>query len=503
VDIDMRFGEPIEITDCLSSRKIQNDIRSSAPIGFDDPIPSRKFMRREALKIMQRYMTDIYRMTTVNHDHLFASCLKKSPVSLINRGNLKRRVFLASQEDADSINVYFHNSFDKDQVHLLTDDRFNKFSEFMDFAMEKEVVASNGPVLEKNAARLSTIFDFHRSRIDNPIAVIANEVEPLTRLQRRISRLCWQPGFWLKRKIARYLMKRALDDFDRDYDAFADPETSKPRDVGRPFLVKGDHRRVGVVLAHGYMAAPAEVRGLAEYLGKMGFWVYVPRMKGHGTAPEDLAGCTFQDWIDSMDSGYAVISNLCRRVIAGGFSTGAGLALDLAQRVPEVAGVFAVSAPLRLQDMAARFVPAVDVWNRFMERFNLDEAKKTFVDNHPENPHINYSQNPISGVRELERLMSSLEPRLPQITAPSLVIQSLEDPVVNPKGTEKIFKLIGSTDKQMVLFNFQRHGILLGEGADRVYRTIGDFLDHIRKNSRSHIIPIEALSEGKDREIEA
>ena len=503
VDIDMRFGEPIEITDCLSSRKIQNDIRSSAPIGFDDSIPSRKFMRREALKIMQRYMTDIYRMTTVNHDHLFASCLKKSPVSLINRGNLKRRVFLASQEDADSINVYFHNSFDKDQVHLLTDDRFNKFSEFMDFAMEKEVVASDGPVLEKNAARLSTIFDFHRSRIDNPIAVIANEVEPLTRLQRRISRLCWQPGFWLKRKIARYLMKRALDDFDRDYDAFADPETSKPRDVGRPFLVKGDHRRVGVVLAHGYMAAPAEVRGLAEYLGKMGFWVYVPRMKGHGTAPEDLAGCTFQDWIDSMDAGYAVISNLCRRVIAGGFSTGAGLALDLAQRVPEVAGVFAVSAPLRLQDMAARFVPAVDVWNRFMERFNLDEAKKTFVDNHPENPHINYSKNPISGVRELERLMSSLEPRLPQITAPSLVIQSREDPVVNPKGTEKIFKLIGSTDKQMVLFNFQRHGILLGEGADRVYRTIGDFMDHIRKNSRSHIIPIEALSEGKDREIEA
>jgi esterase/lipase len=117
-----------------------------------------------------------------------------------------------------------------------------------------------------------------------------------------------------------------------------------------------------------------------------------------------------------------------------------------------------------------------------MERFNLDEAKKTFVDNHPENPHINYFKNPIAGVRELERLMSSLEPRLPLITAPALVVQSREDPVVNPKGTEKIFKLLGSTDKQMVLFNFQRHGILLGEGAKRVYRAIGDFLDHIRKN---------------------
>jgi esterase/lipase len=242
---------------------------------------------------------------------------------------------------------------------------------------------------------------------------------------------------------------------------------------------------VGVVLAHGYMAAPAEVRGLAEYLGKMGFWVYAPRMKGHGTAPEDLAACTFQDWIDSMDAGYAVISNLCRRVIAGGFSTGAGLALDLAQRVPDVAGVFAVSAPLRLQDLAARFVPAVDVWNRFMARFHLDDAKKTFVDNHPENPHINYSKNPISGVRELERLMSSLEPRLPQITAPALVVQSREDPVVNPKGTETIFKLLGSTDKQMVLFNFQRHGILLGEGAEPGIPDHRRFLRSYSKTPRS------------------
>jgi esterase/lipase len=459
-------------------------------------------MRREALKIMQQYMTAIYRMTTVNHDHLFAACLKKSPVSRVNEQNLKRRVFIVSQKDADALDVNFHNSFENDQAHLLTDDRYHKFSEFADFAKEKKVVASDGPVLVKDAARLATVFDFHRARIDNPIAVIANEVEPLTRLQRRISRLCWQPGFWLRRTVARTIMKRATDEFMRDYNAFSASSTSTSREVGQPFLIKGDRRRVGVVLAHGYMAAPAEVKGLARYLGKMGFWVYAPRLKGHGTTPEDLAACTFQDWIECMDAGYAALSNLCRRVIAGGFSTGAGLALDLAQRVPAVAGVFAVSAPLRLQDMAARFVPAVDVWNRFMALFHLDEAQKTFVDNHPENPHINYSKNPISGVRELERLMSSLEPRLPKITAPALVVQSREDPVVDPRGTETIFKLLGSTDKQMVLFNFQRHGILLGEGADRVYRTIGDFCEHIRENSRSIAIPVETRAEDGKREVE-
>ena len=483
VDIDMRFGDPIAVTDCLACKKIQNDIRIPDPIGFDDAIASRRRMRREALQIMQRYMAAIYRMTTVNHDHLLAACLKKSPVSHINEANLKRRVFLASERDDRTRGLYFHNNFKKNQAHLLTDDRYDHFKDFMAFAEEKGVVKSNGPVFVKDAAHLAAIFDFHRSRIDNPVAVIANEIEPLTRLQRRISRLCWQPGFWLKRKVARRLLKQALDDFNHDYEAYAHLGVSKPASIGRPYLIKGDRHRIGVVLAHGYMAAPAEVQGLARFLGKMGFWVYAPRLKGHGTAPEDLASCSYGDWIESMDAGYAVISNLCRRVIVGGFSTGAGLALDLAQRLPEVAGVFAVSTPLRLQDMAARFVPAVDVWNRIMERFHLDEAKKTFVDNNPENPHINYHKNPISGVRELERLMTSLEPRLEQISAPALIVQSREDPVVSPKGTERIFKLLGSTDKQMVMFNFNRHGILLGEGAERVYRSIGNFVEHIRKNS--------------------
>jgi len=479
VDIDIRLGQPIEISNYLNRRRIQKDIHSPGRIGFDDAISSKKAMRRAALKIMQRYMADIYQMTTVNHDHLLASCLKKLPVRQINTENLKRRVYLASQSDKATRGYYFHNNFDKEQVHLLTDDRYRHFSEFMDFAVERGIVKHRGTEWEKDPARLAAIFDFHRSRIDNPIAVIANEVEPLTRLQKKISRLSWMPGFWLRRKVARLLLRRLLDEFNRDYDNWADPEVSKPPEVARPHLIRGDRRRIGVVLAHGYMAAPAEVMGLAKFLGKKGYWVYTPRLKGHGTAPEDLAACRFSDWIESMDAGYAIISNCCRRVIAGGFSTGAGLALDLAQRVPELAGVFAVSAPLRLQDLATRFVPAVDAWNRIMERFHLEDAKKTFVDNHPENPHINYLKNPISGVRELERLMTSLEPRLSLITQPAVVIQSYEDPVVDPKGTEKIFKLLGSEDKKMVMFNFQRHGILLGEGSGRVYRTIGDFVDRI------------------------
>jgi esterase/lipase len=147
--------------------------------------------------------------------------------------------------------------------------------------------------------------------------------------------------------------------------------------------------------------------------------------------------------------------------------------------VKDVKGVFAVCPPMRLQDFSSKFVPAVDVWNRLMEKVRLDGAKKEFVENIPENPHINYLRNPVSGVLELERLMESLEAKLPDIRMPALMIQSLGDPVVKPTGSRRAFKLIGSDDKAYILFNFDRHGILLGDGAERVHRAIGDFIGQL------------------------
>jgi esterase/lipase len=279
--------------------------------------------------------------------------------------------------------------------------------------------------------------------------------------------------------VVRHLLHYDLELFQADYARWARPEQAKPKEVGSPLLLRGRSRRLGIVLSHGYMAAPMEVARLAAYLCSKGAWVYLPRLRGHGTDPTDLAGRTYREWIEDMDRGYALMRHLCRHVIAGGFSTGAGLALDLSQRANGLAGVFAISAPLRLQDFSARFVPAVDAWNWFMEKVRLNDAKKEFVENHPENPHINYHLNPISGVHELERLMADLEPRLKEIDIPALVAQAKGDPVVNPKGAEKIFEQLGSTDKQLLMFNFDRHGILLGEGARKVYEAVWQFVDHL------------------------
>ncbi len=479
VDVDIRFGEPIEIKKFMKQSAIKRDISSKHSIRFDDPIPSKRLMRKVALKIMQRYMSAIYSMTTVNHDHIFASMLKLIPFKRIDPHDLMRRTFLLIEDHLEETGVYLHKELRLDQTHLLVDDRLNKCEDFIKVAEEKGVVVKAGHAMVKDTSKFISAFDFHRIRIDNPVAVIANEVEPLIKLQRRVRRLAWMPGFWLRRRIAGYLMKKATDEFHRDYEKFYIEKESKEKDVGKPFFIKGTSRNIGVVLIHGYMAAPLEVRELADYLGRKGLWVYAPRLRGHGTSPDDLAIRSYADWVASVEIGYAIISNICKQVVVGGFSAGAGMALDLAARVKDIKGVFAVCPPMRLKDFSSKFVPAVDVWNRLMKRVRLDGAKKEFVENFPENPHINYFRNPVSGVLELERFMESLEKKLPAIDMPALVIQSLGDPVVKPSGSRRAFDLMGSEDKTYILYNYDRHGILLGKGASSVHKAIGDFIEKL------------------------
>jgi len=477
VDIDIRYGKPIEIFECLQCSTVDMDISTERRIHFDDPIPSRTRMRIEALKLMQRYMSAIYRLTTVNHDHLFASILRAMRSKKIDESDLRRRVFLAATHIPQNREICLHRSLQEDQVHLLTDDRYNKAKDFMAVAFEKGIITQKDNTLVKDSSKFSSPYNFHRARIDNPIEVMANAVEPLADLQRTVNRLAVLPGFWVKRRVFNLLKDRAVIEFQKDYAEYKIEGETKPFSVGMPYLLKGRSRNIGIVLSHGYMATPLEVRQLAEYLNRLGFWVYAPRLKGHGTSPEDLATRSFLDWRESIDLGYAIISCICKKVVAGGFSTGAGLALDLAVRVKAVAGVFAVSAPMRLKDFSARFAPAVDMWNRLMERARQVGAKKEFVENKPENPHINYLRNPISGVVEVDRLMDELEPRLADLKVPVLVVQSRGDPVVDPRGSREIFESIGSTDKEYLLFNFNRHGILLGEGAPKVHRAIGEFIN--------------------------
>ena len=479
VDIDIRFGRAIPVAESLTSYQITEDMFSLRQINFDDLLPSLPVMREEATSLMHRFMSDIYNMTTVNHDHLFASLLKSLRLDKISEDDFRRRVFLLTDLVPDKTLVFCHHSLEIGQVALLTDDRYHKYRDFLTLATETGVLRCENGSLQINSASFSADNKFQRIRIDNPLAVAANEVQPLSALKRKVLWMAWLPEMLVRHQVSDVLLRQASDQFEADYRLFQRPDESKERDVGAPLLLKGNSRRLGVVLLHGFLAAPREMLELALYLNGKGYWVYCVRLRGHGTSPEDLATRNGNDWIESVDLGYALMSAVCRQVVVGGFSFGGGLALDFAARVDRLSGVFAVSPPFRLHNLSTRFAPAVAEWNRLIERVHLHGAAKEYVENIPERPQINYSRIPVAALAELEHFMSDLELRLEEVTVPTLIVQAQGDPLVDAEKNALMFNQIASREKEYVAFDFSRHGILAGEGSEDVHAAIAGFIDKL------------------------
>jgi esterase/lipase len=267
------------------------------------------------------------------------------------------------------------------------------------------------------------------------------------------------------------------DQFIADYLTYRRENESKPVHVGAPFLLTRFRSRIGVLLVHGYLAAPKEVRPLANFLHQHGCTVYGPRLRGHGTSPEDLAGRTWEDWLASVERGYLILASTCKDVVLGGFSMGSGLALHAAAcNLPKVRAVVAINPPAKLRKKSAKLVPAVALWNRLVDRISTAYNHRHFIPNDPENPDINYSRNPVGGISELMELMDRVSERLEEVTIPTLVIQGSEDPVVHPEGTEELYQKLGTSDKELTIFPEARHVIIRGEGSQRVFARVWEFI---------------------------
>src|SRR5262245_25433582 len=106
--------------------------------------------------------------------------------------------------------------------------------------------------------------------------------------------------------------------------------TSNSSIVDRSTFHKGG--RTGLLLIHGLGGTPVEVRFIAQGLARAGFTVMCCQLAGHCGSPDDLRLSTWRDWYASVEAAHDRLRAECDVVIAGGLSTGALLALELAHR---------------------------------------------------------------------------------------------------------------------------------------------------------------------------
>jgi esterase/lipase len=167
-------------------------------------------------------------------------------------------------------------------------------------------------------------------------------------------------------------------------------------------------------------------------------------------------------------------------VVLGGIAVGGNLALDLASRVDSLAGVFAVCPPFALSDYSARFMPVTDVWNRLLHKMKGGLRNKDFLEFSYGNLSVNYPRNPVVGVKEVGDFLESIEKSYIAIKQPALIVQADKNPVVDPRGSKQLYDQISSRNKEYCLLSYDRHVLVNGEGAEKVFGRIGAFIDEMK-----------------------
>jgi esterase/lipase len=265
--------------------------------------------------------------------------------------------------------------------------------------------------------------------------------------------------------------------FDQDYQCHAIAGESKDKTIGKPYLLHHPKNNKGVLLIHGLMAAPFEVKQWADALYVQGYNVYAPRLTGHGTSVIDLATRNKMEWVNAVERGYKILAECNDNIILAGFSTGAALALNIAIKNPNnFSALICISAPLKIKKFSANFASPINQWNKLLNKLNVGKAKKEFVTNHADNPHINYLRCPVSSIVQIQSLMKGVRQKLASIDLPILVMHATNDPKVDVQSSRDVYRLIGSKDKTYHEIDFDRHGIINGDISTQVFSQVDLFL---------------------------
>ncbi len=167
--------------------------------------------------------------------------------------------------------------------------------------------------------------------------------------------------------------------------------------------------------------------GLAAALEAAGLEVESPLLPGHGTSPADLATCGWDDWTAAADAALDRLAARCGDVVVAGLSMGGSLALWLAARHPEVAGLVLVNPYV---DPPAESFRDLLRGIRDAGHHSLPSIGGDVAD--PGAREESHDELPIDPLLSLCTALDDVAARLPEVTCPTLLFSSRADHVVPP-----------------------------------------------------------------------
>jgi carboxylesterase len=227
-----------------------------------------------------------------------------------------------------------------------------------------------------------------------------------------------------------------------------------------PFSFPGND--IGVLVCHGFTGCTQSMRYLGQQINAAGYTVTGPRLKGHGTSPEDMAHTTAVDWIASVDEALAELRKTCSQVFMVGLSMGGTLTLYTAAKHADVIkGAICINAPVQIgsPDLAGL---ALDPQMPEMIPGVGSDIKD------PESKELAYAQLPVAALTQIYALAAVTRDLLPRIKCPTLVIQSRDDHVVQPDNAARIVRLLGASRIELLWLENSYHVATIDNDKDLI-----------------------------------
>lgn len=242
--------------------------------------------------------------------------------------------------------------------------------------------------------------------------------------------------------------------------------------TAEPFLFPGG--KIGVLLIHGFTGSPKELRWLGEQLTRQGYSVLGIRLVGHATQPEDILRSTWQDWLASVEDGYHLLRGISSKIVVVGLSMGGILTLLFGSRF-DVSGLVAMSTPYEMPPDPR--LPILKFLWPLVPTIPKDEPD--WHDPSLEKDHVHYPRYATKAIIQLVGLMAEMRAALPQITSPTLLINSRNDATVPPAHLEQIYHHLGCQDKTRLMVVNSGHVITRDLEKEGVFQAIHQFIQRI------------------------
>jgi len=469
-NMHLHFGKPI----CVS--KHVNEFLSKHKNSLEDDEVMNEFIGKQRKVLITEVMTKVYENTEVNFDHIFILSLISMPTYKVCPSYLRALIYknIRSLENMKCVNI--HPELKDEAFSLLLDSTYKPFVSVIKLAKLQKILYedSEGDYLfDKNL--LEKEYDFNQIRVKNTLQVILNEIK----LHQKVVDMAYENAKYSQKELEvdnfNYLRTKEYKTFKDEYFLYHETIPSKDNKSG-PTLLYDEKNRNGLVFSHGYMATPDEARELAEYLFSKGINVYLPRLKGHGTDPIALKYVSAKDWEYDFKLAVTTMNQICDKVYIGGFAMGGLLALLHASK-HKADGVIAINSALRLNSLHVSYVvPTLHMFNEMVSQLH-DKGIVEWVDNETGCTEICYLKHPINSIAQMEKIMTMTDGSIKQIKDPILIMQGDNDPVVNPKSAQFIYKGVKSKLKRLVLFPRDNHFIILGKGKNEIFDSIYHFME--------------------------